>query len=83
VSGEGTTADSPQPAAVDVRISAGNPTDEEIAAITAVLAALAEQRAAAVVEEAVAPPPSAWERSRRGIRGPIEVGRGRWRQFSG
>ncbi len=83
MSGEGTTAEPSQPAAVDVRITAGTPTDEEIAAVTAVLAALAEQRAAAVVEEAVAPPPSAWERSRRGIRGPIEVGRGRWRQFSG
>jgi hypothetical protein len=84
VSDEGTTPDSPvsQPA-VDVRITAGNPSDEEIAAVTAVLAALAEQRAASSAEEAVVPPPSAWERSRRGIRVPIEVGRGRWRQFSG
>ncbi len=73
----------PATAAVDVRITAGNPTDEEIAAVTAVLAALAEQNAAAVAEEAVVPPPSAWERSRRGIRGPIHVGPGRWRGFSG
>jgi hypothetical protein len=71
------------PTAADVRITGGNPTDEEIAAVTAVLAALAEQRAAAVAEEGVVPPPSAWERSRRGIRGPIHVGPGRWRGFSG
>jgi Acyl-CoA carboxylase epsilon subunit len=70
-------------AGADVRITAGNPSEEEIAAVTAVLAGLAEQRAAAVVDEAVVPPPSAWDRSRRGIRGPIEVGPGRWRQFSG
>jgi hypothetical protein len=71
------------PAATDVRIVSGNPSDEEIAAVTAVLAALAEQRASAVAEEAVVPPPSAWERSRRGIRKPIEVGQGRWRGFTG
>jgi hypothetical protein len=72
-----------QPAAVDVRVTAGNPTEEEIAAVTAVLAALAEQRGSVAAEEAVVPPPSAWDRSRRGIRTPIEVGRGRWRGFSG
>jgi Acyl-CoA carboxylase epsilon subunit len=71
------------PQGSDVRVIAGNPSEEEIAAVTAVLAALAEQRAATVAEEAVIPPPSAWERSRRGVRRPIEVGRGRWRQFSG
>ena len=72
-----------QPAAVDVRVTAGNPTEEEIAAVTAVLAALAEQGGSVAAEEAVVPPPSAWDRSRRGIRTPIEVGRGRWRGFSG
>ena len=71
------------PAAADVRVVSGHPSDVEIAAVTAVLAALAEQRAVAVAEEAVVPPPSAWERSRRGIRKPIEGGPGRWRGFTG
>ena len=85
MSDEGTTRGdaTAEPAAVDVRVTAGNPSEEEIAAVTAVLAALAEQRGSVPAEDAVVPPPSAWDRSRRGIRSPIEVGRGRWRGFSG
>jgi hypothetical protein len=85
VTDEGTTAGQagPEMAAVDVRITAGNPSEEEIAAVTAVLAALAEQRRAFAADEAVVPPTSAWERSRRCIRRPIDVGPGRWRGFSG
>lgn len=82
---EPTTEDSPAlpHAAVDLRITAGNPTDEELAAVTAVLAAAVEQGASAGATEAVVPAPSAWERSGRAIRRPVAVGTGRWRGFSG
>ncbi|RLP73974.1 acyl-CoA carboxylase subunit epsilon [Mycetocola manganoxydans] len=66
---------------VNVRVLRGSPTPEEIAAVTAVLTA-------AVVEEAAradAVPsdgPSAWQRSQRILRSPLQAGAGRWRNFS-
>jgi hypothetical protein len=66
----------------DVRVVAGNPTAEEIAAATAVLAALVAERANSEAEP-LEPIQSAWQRSQRGIRGPIDPGPGRWRGFSG
>lgn len=69
-------------AADDVRILAGHPTEEEIAAATAVLAMVATDNAHTGAEP-LQPAQSAWQRSQRAIRGPVEPGRGRWRSFSG
>jgi hypothetical protein len=70
-------ADDPDPA----RVLRGNPTDLEIAAVTAVLSAMADELAA----ERGAPSTvarSAWDRSRRNLRTPIHPGPGMWRSFS-
>jgi hypothetical protein len=59
------------------RVLGGSATDDEVAAIAAVFAQLQLERAAAV--QAIPPTvaPSAWERSRRPLRGPSDT-RGRW-----
>lgn len=63
------------------RVVRGNPSPEEIAAISTVLAAaVAEMRADAVTDESLSV--SAWARSQRAIRGPLTPGPGRWRNFS-
>ncbi|SEB37223.1 Acyl-CoA carboxylase epsilon subunit [Paramicrobacterium humi] len=63
------------------RIVRGSPSDEEIAAISTVIAAaVAEIRADAVTEES--PTTTAWARSQRPIRTPLTPGPGRWRNFS-
>ncbi|GAA0958463.1 hypothetical protein FFA01_14690 [Frigoribacterium faeni] len=68
---------------VVLRVVAGRPTDDELAAVTAVLAAL-EAEAAATAEVAHAPAAvSAWYRSSRRLRGPVVPGPGHWRGFSG
>jgi len=62
--------------AARIRIASGDPTDVEVAAVTAVVAAVLEQLAG---EERVQPPAptSGWERTRRSIRrAPV---RGDWR----
>ena len=68
------------PEAVDyaarIRLTSGEPTAVEVAAVTAVVAAALEQLAGE--EHVRAPSPtSAWERSRRSIRRPLA--RGDWR----
>ena len=62
--------------AARIRLTSGEPTPVEVAAVTAVVAAALEQLAG---EEHVRAPssPSAWERSRRSIRRPLT--RGDWR----
>jgi len=75
------TADDAAEHGVNVRILRGAATQEEIAAVTAVLsAALVEEasRAEAVSSEY----PSAWEQSRRTMRSPLTAGAGQWRNFS-
>jgi len=76
--------DDPAPALpVMLTVVSGRPTDDELAAITAVLAA---GEAAAAAEQAtllVPQPESAWTRSRRRPRGPLTVGPGHWLSFSG
>ncbi len=61
---------------LQLRLIRGTPTDEELAAVTAVLAA-------AVAESAEAPAPapveSAWKRSQRAMRSEVRPGPGRWR----
>lgn len=70
------------PAPLDVRVLSGSPTEEEIAAVTAVLAvAVAEEQAQEELEEHRLA--SAWARSQRALRGPHHPGPGRWRGFSG
>ncbi|MBN9606078.1 MAG: acyl-CoA carboxylase subunit epsilon [Actinomycetales bacterium] len=66
-------------AGVDIRFTGGNPSPEEVAAATAVITAALEQ---AVAEQRTREDgsPSAWSRSQRGLRHPLEPG---WRSFSG
>jgi len=67
--------------AVDIRITGGSPTPEEVAAVTAVLqASLAEL--AAEQELLSENGPTAWQRSQRQLRTPLHPGRGAWRGFS-
>ena len=71
--------DAPSASRLDVEVSLGNPTDAEIAAITAVLAAMADDAG----EEArtVASGPSAWGRSQRVLRAPLVPGPHAWKSF--
>ncbi|UKF81402.1 acyl-CoA carboxylase subunit epsilon [Clavibacter californiensis] len=62
------------------RVLGGSPTEEELAAATAVIAALAAQPAA---EQPARRAPDAWQRSQRSVRGTLVPGPGRWREFSG
>lgn len=67
---------------VDVRVISGSPTADEIAAVTAVLtAAVVEEAAGADAVPSLGP--SAWQRSQRILRTPLQAGPGRWRNFSG
>lgn len=64
----------------EVRVVAGNPTEEELAAVIAVLEGLAlelEGTRAKATEKAA----SAWRLSQRPIRQPIIPGFTRWRTF--
>jgi hypothetical protein len=68
-----------QSPAPDLRIVRGDPTPAEIGAVTAVIAAALEE--ASALE---APPVrSAWSRSQRNVRTPLQPGPGAWRSFSG
>ncbi len=63
----------------DIRIAGGAPTDEEIAALTAVISAALEELANDPGRRR--PVPSAWERSQRSLRTPIIPGT--WSEFGG
>jgi len=71
--------DSPTP---ELRIVSKNATDEEIAAVTAVLQSALEELADAEAAGSGARV-SAWARSQRPIRGTITPGAGNWRGFEG
>lgn len=58
-------------------------TAEEIAAVTAVLAAAAAEQAAAGREAKAEQGPDAWARTQRSLRGELRPGPGAWRSFSG
>ena len=62
----------------DIRIAGGNPSDEEIAAVTAVLS-LALEELAGDHRRRQRLTPSAWERSQRGVRTPLSPGS--WNTF--
>ncbi|WP_423918487.1 acyl-CoA carboxylase subunit epsilon [Frigoribacterium sp. 2-23] len=67
-----------------LRVVSGAPTPEELAAVTAVLTALEAAEAARENERVTSPEtPTAWSRSRRSLRTPLDAGPGRWRAFSG
>jgi len=62
----------------DIRISGGNASDEEIAAVTAVLSATLEELAGDHRRRQRLTP-SAWERSQRAVRTPLSPGA--WTSF--
>ena len=65
---------------LDIKITGGNPSPEEIAAVTAVLhSALEELAAEANREESTV---NAWAQSQRQLRGTLHPGVGAWRGFS-
>jgi hypothetical protein len=66
----------------DIAVIAGSPDAEDLAAVTAVLAAVLDELAAEQGRREQTGP-SAWARSQRGVRDPIEPGHGAWRSFSG
>jgi aryl-alcohol dehydrogenase-like predicted oxidoreductase len=66
----------------DVAVISGNPSSEELAALTAVLAEVLEELAAEQGRRESAAT-SAWARSQRGVRATITPGAGAWRSFSG
>ena len=67
----------------DITVISGSPDEEELAAVTAVLAAVLDELAAEQGRREQAAGPSAWARSQRGVRAPIHPGNGAWRSFSG
>lgn len=75
-------SDDDAPAAPALRFVSGHPTDEEVAAVQVVIAAVAAERAARGAER-VAPPVNLWERSARAMRAPLMAGPGRWRESRG
>ncbi len=66
----------------DLDVISGSPTTADMAAITAVLAGVLEELAAEQGRRQQAVP-SAWARSQRGVRVPIQAGVGAWRSFNG
>jgi hypothetical protein len=66
----------------DIAVISGNPDVEELAAVTAVIAEVLDELAAEQGRREAAGP-SAWARSQRGIRPPVQPGHGAWRTFSG
>ncbi|MEX1078624.1 MAG: acyl-CoA carboxylase subunit epsilon [Homoserinimonas sp.] len=63
--------------APEVRVLAGNPTATELAAVTAVLTALAEDEDGQRMP-VTSPPRSAWSLSQRQLRSEIVPGQGAW-----
>ncbi|MDM7888820.1 acyl-CoA carboxylase subunit epsilon [Curtobacterium sp. RHCJP20] len=79
---EGTAASTPDgttgPVVADVRVVAGDPSPEELAAVVAVLQRQADEAAALGRAEVTGSPRSGWDASARGLRRPIEHGYGAW-----
>ena len=75
-------SDDDAPVAPALRFVSGHPTDEEVAAVQVVIAAVAAERAALGAERVV-PPVDLWERSTRAMRAPLMAGPGRWRESRG
>jgi len=75
-------SDDVAPVAPALRFVSGKPSDEEVAAVQVVIAAVAAERAARGAER-VAPPVDLWARSARAMRTPLMAGPGRWRESRG
>ena len=73
--------ETPDAAASDIRIIAGNPSAAEVAAVTAVLSGVLEELADERGRE-LATGTTAWQRSQRSLRVPLAPGHGAWRGFS-
>ncbi|MBG6055952.1 hypothetical protein IWX81_002380 [Salinibacterium sp. CAN_S4] len=76
------TTEAPDAGALDLRIVTAGVSDEEIAAVTAVIAASLDELAGGMAVDAT-PPVSAWQRSQRSVRSTLVPGAGSWRNFSG
>jgi hypothetical protein len=63
-------------------VLSGNPTLEELAAVTAVIEAMIEEQGDSD-RRRVGHGMSAWQRSQRSVREPLRPGFGAWRSFSG
>lgn len=66
----------------DIEVLSGRPDEEEMAAITAVLAGVLEELAEEQGRREQAST-SAWARSQKALRNPLHPGAGVWRSFSG
>jgi len=78
VSGDAAPADRPAPS---IEVRRGTPTVDELAALMAVVSeAYADEASSATAPEETRP--SAWARSARGLRGPLDRGAG-WAGFAG
>jgi hypothetical protein len=65
----------------DLEVISGRPDGQELAAVTAVLAAVLDELAQEQGRRQLAMP-SAWGRSQRTVRAPLTPGPGAWRSFS-
>ena len=72
-------ADEPSTDVPSIRVVSGDPTAEELAAVTAILASLEAERSAASAERREIAEPTAWSRSQRPLRSPLNPGPGAWR----
>lgn len=61
-----------------MRVVAGSPTPDEIAAVTAVLQAVADEEARRGAHVVVTEAPSGWARTARPLRAPLDRGPGAW-----
>jgi hypothetical protein len=75
-------ADAATDAVPTMRVVAGNPTDEELAAAHAVIMAVLAEQAARGAER-LEPRADRWRRSARGMRAPIAPGPGAWAATAG
>ncbi|AIV41544.1 hypothetical protein NI26_10430 [Curtobacterium sp. MR_MD2014] len=66
------------PVGADVRVVAGDPSPEELAAVVAVLQRQADEVAATGRAEVTESPRTGWDASARGLRRPLEHGSGAW-----
>jgi len=71
-------ADEPAPVGADVRVVAGDPSPEELAAVIAVLQRQADEAAALGRAEVTVSPRAGWDATARGLRRPLDHGDGAW-----
>jgi len=69
-------------ASADIRVVRGQPTAEELAAITAVIHGVVDELAADEATRALHVT-TAWQRTQKRLRSPLSPGAGAWRSFSG